>query len=687
MHTISISQHSFWHIFRVVSESNQPRQEALLNHALLVQVAVSVTPTKRMRHPQRPSRRQVRCIALMVSASLPTLSSAFVCRPNSGALSPTLSISSAISLPRRTAARTSMLPVNLASLDVLLAESSLAVDIPVLSPTSALEAFAVLTVPLFLFAGLQLTRQDDRKPKNADDPINEMSTNDILTKLFVEVEGKEPTSMFSSSSTASPLMPVKLEARGGAGGGKGSSVLERPPAPSPVDEEVRQTKLRASEEQERAKAAAAAAAVTKRKEEEEKAASAAAAQKAADVKAAQEEEHVRKEMEAKAAAVRAMEEAKAKAEAEVLALKKKQAEELLEIEMRKQRELKMKEETENIRIVLEARVAAVKAKREQEKEKEEKRKLVARAAREAAARKEEEQEKRMIEIRQQQELAKRAERIKLELERAQKEKEEKALRLQQQLMIEAKEKEMPAKKKLRDEEEKKMKATAIAADASAKATAAAAATTTKAAAASKAAVKSKKESGAEWEEMRRLERESQELLSLSPSTLRTGGKAAFSPEGEFIKRGSKISVPAGVELVGAAGAAVGSSVVEKVSKEEVEKERKELLMGLDAVMQDLQRRAEERKGPKLTAKDGKISASASSSSSKKAPAKPPAAAVEASVSDPTAVVKKLTIPKLKDILLVNGVKCSSRAKKEELVRLVVGLVEKNPGVLTAVTTK
>jgi hypothetical protein len=153
-----------------------------------------------------------------------------------------------------------MLPSNLATLDVLVAESSLAIDIPVLSPTSALGAFAVLAVPLLLFAGLQLTRQDDRTPKNADDPINDMSTNDILTKLFTEMEGKEPTSMFSSSSTASPLMAATLEARGGAGGGGGSSVLERPPAPSPVDEELRQSKLRAAEEEERTKAASAAAA-------------------------------------------------------------------------------------------------------------------------------------------------------------------------------------------------------------------------------------------------------------------------------------------------------------------------------------------------------------------------------------------------------------------------------------------
>ena len=112
-------------------------------------------------------------------------------------------------------------------------------------------------------------------------------------------------------------------------------------------------------------------------------------------------------------------------------------------------------------------------------------------------------------------------------------------------------------------------------------------------------------------------------------------------------------------------------VEKKLSKEEAEKERKELLMGLDAVMQDLQRRAEERKGMQTAAKEEKISASASSSSTKKAAAKPAAAA---SSSDPTALAKKLTIPKLKSMLEANDVKPSSRAKKEELVQLVVGLL-------------
>ena len=89
-----------------------------------------------------------------------------------------------------------------------------------------------MVVPLLLFAGLQLARQDEGAgANNADDPIENMSTNEILGKLFTEIEGNEPRgTMFSpSTSSSSSPIPAKLEARGGAGGG---GRYERPGAPS-----------------------------------------------------------------------------------------------------------------------------------------------------------------------------------------------------------------------------------------------------------------------------------------------------------------------------------------------------------------------------------------------------------------------------------------------------------------------
>jgi len=586
---------------------------------------------------------KVELLALFLAGYFASLSSAFVSRPH-GPLAPVPS-------RRGTGRRAVSLPQEFASLDILLSESSLDIDIPVLSPTSALEAFAVLAVPLLLFAGLQLTRQGEGTGNTEkDDPINDMSTNDILSKLFKEVEGKEPTSMFSSS--ASPLASAKLDARGGAGG---RGLLERPPAPAPVDEELRLRKARALEEDDRARTAAARA-----REEEDKALIAAAAEKAAAAKSAQEKERLRLEAAAKAMEARVAEEAKAREEAAAEALKKKEEEKEREEELRRQRETRMKEEAAKARAAAEARAAAAKAKREEEKEREQKRKLLARMIREDAAKKQEEHEKRLLEAWKEQELARRA-------ERAQKERQP-----TKGVSVTSTERGR-GKKSRAGKKESKISVDPVVSAAVAPA--------------EKPMVAGEKE-GKEWEEMRRLEEESAKLLELSPSA--RGNKRAFVPEGEFVKRGGRASVPVGVQTADLAEPAIER----KVSKAEAEKERKELLMGLDAVMQDLQRRAEEKKGQLTAVREKKIAASDPASppgpkktgrTKGKAASAPAAGGVPPTPGkgdDLTVVARKLTVPKLKAILQAQQVKpSSSRAKKDELVRLVVALAVENPTIL------
>lgn len=304
----------------------------------------------------------------------------------------------------------------------------------------------------------------------------------------------------------------------------------------------------------------------------------------------------------------------------------------------------MKEEADKARAAAQARAAAAQAKRAQEKLEDEQRKIMARA-------------RRVESVKQLEEQAKRA----------------------------AMEKKKASEKKQQQQQQQKKKKAAVA---PAKAPVAIASAAAKGG-------NTKTEESAEWAEMRRLERESNELLELSPAALKGGAKAGLSPEMEFVKRGPKSSPAVAASVDGAAVVAVPER---KLSKAEAEKERKELLQGLDAVMQDLQRRADEKKSsmktaaaaagttPAAKAVDKRsfskaVSPTKATTSSSSPPAKAPAKR-GGGADDLTALAKKLTIPKLKSILEENKVKPpSSRAKKEELVQIVADLASKNPAIL------
>lgn len=98
-----------------------------------------------------------------------------------------------------------------------------------------------------------------------------------------------------------------------------------------------------------------------------------------------------------------------------------------------------------------------------------------------------------------------------------------------------------------------------------------------------------------------------QLLELSP----IANTKRAAPEAEFIKRGRK---PAGAEATAVESLSASSSPAppksKAAAKAEFEAERKELLKGLDAVMQDLQRRAEEKASSASTSSKSRNKAAA-----------------------------------------------------------------------------
>lgn len=167
---------------------------------------------------------------------------------------------------------------------------------------------------------------------------------------------------------------------------------------------------------------------------------------------------------------------------------------------------------------------------------------------------------------------------------------------------------------------------------------------------------------------------------------------ATAPEAELVKRGRKAAASAAVAASAAASAVPSAGKGTKAAtKREAEAERKELLKGLDAVMEDLQRRADDRRRKELEerevlakgkgkAKGAKEPVAAVSGGETKALGdgsaaggrKKQAGAVvggeEAAMA--MAAASKLTIPLLKSF--IGGINeralPAGKAKKEEYVR-------------------
>ena len=189
----------------------------------------------------------------------------------------------------------------------------------------------------------------------------------------------------------------------------------------------------------------------------------------------------------------------------------------------------------------------------------------------------------------------------------------------------------------------------------------------------------------------------QQLLQLSP--LRAApATPSLAPEAELVKRGRKAAATAAeAAALAVAVAPVGRAGTKAASKAEAEAERKELLKGLDAVMEDLQRRADDkrRKAAEEREAKGKAKAAAAAAAGKggetkalgggAAAGKKPAAAAGKAGGDAELAMKaasKLTIPMLKAFIETanQGTLPAGRAKKDEYVRTAVELlVEKAKG--------
>ncbi len=176
-------------------------------------------------------------------------------------------------------------------------------------------------------------------------------------------------------------------------------------------------------------------------------------------------------------------------------------------------------------------------------------------------------------------------------------------------------------------------------------------------------------------------------MNLSPLMSGTRG-TAMAPEAELVKRGRQAAASAA-----AAAAAVAASAPparsKAAAKAEQEAERKALLQGLDAVMEDLQRRADDKRRKEAEEKEAKTKAVARSKAAaaggetkalggKAAPAAKSSSSAGAG-SDAALAMKaatKLTIPKLKAFIAgVNeGALPAGKAKKDEYVRAAVELL-------------
>lgn len=181
-----------------------------------------------------------------------------------------------------------------------------------------------------------------------------------------------------------------------------------------------------------------------------------------------------------------------------------------------------------------------------------------------------------------------------------------------------------------------------------------------------------------------------QLLQLSP--LRAApATPPLAPETELVKRGRKAAATAAeAAALAVAVTPVGRAGTKAASKAEAEAERKELLKGLDAVMEDLQRRADDKrrkaaeereaKGKAKAADKGGETKALGGAAATAAAAKKPAAGGDAELAMKAA--SKLTIPMLKAFIETanQGALPAGRAKKDEYVRTAVELlVEKAKG--------
>lgn len=173
---------------------------------------------------------------------------------------------------------------------------------------------------------------------------------------------------------------------------------------------------------------------------------------------------------------------------------------------------------------------------------------------------------------------------------------------------------------------------------------------------------------------------SNQLLNLSPlmAGAGRGSTPPPAPEAEFVKRGRKAAATAAEAAAAAAAVApVGRPGTKAASKAEAEAERKELLKGLDAVMEDLQRRADDKRRKAAEDKEAKGKAArpgAGAETTKALGGSKGGAGGDAELAMKAA--SKLTIPMLKAYIekANAGALPSGRAKKDEYVRAAAELL-------------